>query len=506
VIDARPPPAPGSAQELDAFRRLQRGLPALYRRIFADDRLPRTVVVVPSLTLDPDTLAKIDGVVHYEERMLCLLLLLRLPATQVVYVTSMPVDRAVVDYYLRLVGLPRARDRLVMLSLGDPSMRPLTAKVVTSPDGVERIRRAIAHPEAAHMTVFAATPLERTLAVRLGIPMYATDPEHARYGTKTGSREVMEEAGVRVPSGSSGLRDEHDVLEAVIELKTRLPLTRKVVVKLNEGFSGEGNATVDLTGASSSDDLRRWVRGRMAEEITFEAEGETWDRFRAKIREMGAIVEEYVDGPHKRSPSIQARIDPVGRPEIVSTHDQILGGPTGQVFLGCTFPADPAYVGEITEAGRRVAELLARRGVIGRFGVDFVSVRRSGRWHHYGLEINLRKGGTTSPYLLLQFLTGGSYDAESGRFVVEDAELVYRASDNVQRSEYRGITPGRLLAETAADQFRTTARGGIAFQLMGPLPSHGKVGMMAVAGDQGAARERFDRAVSVLDRVAATEG
>ena len=56
-----------------------------------------TVVVVPSLTLDQDIMARVSGAHHYEERMLCLLLLLRLPRTNVVYVSSAPVSETIVE-------------------------------------------------------------------------------------------------------------------------------------------------------------------------------------------------------------------------------------------------------------------------------------------------------------------------------------------------------------------------------------------------------------------------
>ena len=40
-----------------------------------------SVVVLPSLSLDADVLARVAGAHHYEERMLCMLLLLRLPSS-----------------------------------------------------------------------------------------------------------------------------------------------------------------------------------------------------------------------------------------------------------------------------------------------------------------------------------------------------------------------------------------------------------------------------------------
>ena len=54
-------PAPGSAEELAAYQRLQARLPDLFRRVFADPLEPRTVVIVPGLTMDQDVLAKVLG-------------------------------------------------------------------------------------------------------------------------------------------------------------------------------------------------------------------------------------------------------------------------------------------------------------------------------------------------------------------------------------------------------------------------------------------------------------
>ena len=58
------------------------------------------------------------------------------------------------------------------------------------------------------------------------------------------------------------------------------------------------------------------------------------------------------------------------------------------------------------------------RGAIGRFAVDFVVVRdQARRWTPYAIELNLRKGGTTHPFLTLQFLTDGRYDPETALFI-----------------------------------------------------------------------------------------
>ena len=196
---------PGSAAELRRFAKLQERLEPLARLVTSDPRAPQTVVVVPSLTLDVEELRKIPGSHHYEERMLCMLMLLRLPRTHVVYVTSQHIPMAIIDYYLHLLpGVPlrHARSRMSLLSCHDASDVPLTRKILDRPRLIERIREAIDDPNAAHMTCFNSTELERSLAVRLGIPLYGNDPELNYLGTKSGSRTLFREAGVRCRTDS----------------------------------------------------------------------------------------------------------------------------------------------------------------------------------------------------------------------------------------------------------------------------------------------------------------
>jgi hypothetical protein len=501
-------PEPGSAEELRRFARIQERLEPLARRLVSDPSTPQTVVVDPSLTLDSEELAKISGVHHYEERLLCMLMLLRMPRTNLVFVTSQPIAAPIVDYYLHLLpGVPyrHARGRLTLLSCHDASDEPLTKKILERPRLIERIRAAIADPGAAHLSCFNSTALERSLAVRLDIPLYGNDPELNYLGTKSGSREVFREAGIPLPDGFEHLRDAQDIAEAVVELKRSRPGLRRAAIKLDEGFSGEGNAVFPYDGAPEGRDLARWVHDELPRRIRFEAEGETWERYCHKFGEMSGIVECWVEGEKVRSPSVQCRINPLGQAAIVSTHDQVLGGPTGQIFLGSTFPADAEYSRDLKEAGQRVGEVLNERGALGRFAIDFISVERDGGWEHNAIEINLRKGGTTHPYLILRFLTDGAYDADDGTYCTPTAKpCYYYASDNLQSPDYKGLTPDDLV-DIAVDNglhFDGASQQGVVFHLIGALSQYGKLGTVCIGDSHESAQKFYGDTVAVLDREA----
>lgn len=511
------PPLPGSPEELAAFDALQRRLPDLYARIRHDDRAEQTVLVVPSLSLDPTELAKIAGVHHYEERMLYLLMLLRSPRARIVFITSQAISPTVVDYFLHLLsGVPgsHARRRLTLLDCADPSIIPLTAKILRRPRLLERVRAALGPPGQAHMVCFNSSPLERTLAVRLGIPLYGNDPKFYDLGTKSGSREIFREAGVLVPDGFERLRDAGDIADALATLQERHPGLRRAVVKLNDGFSGEGNALFYFEGVDGGSQAERLsqIRARLPG-LRFEAKGEHWERFEAKYNEMGGVVEVFVEGESKRSPSAQCRVNAVGTPQAISTHDQVLGGPSGQVFEGCTFPADPSYRLEIQNVGLKVAARLASAGVVGRFGIDFVSVPETvdgqQRWRHYAIEINLRKGGTTHPFLTLRFLTDGSYDPESGLFFAQGGKpKYYFASDTLQSPAYSGLLPDDLIDIAVYHDlhFDAAVERGVVFHLVGALSEFGKLGMVCIGDNLQQAQFLYRKTRSVLDEETSGSG
>ena len=180
---------------------------------------------------------------------------------------------------------------------------------------------------------------------------------------------------------------------------------------------------------------------------------------------------------------MQCRVNPVGEPEVMSTHDQMLGGESGQVYLGAIFPAKKEYKIEIGAIGRKIADELQRLGVLGRFAVDFISVKQPTGWKHYAIEINLRKGGTTHPFIMLQFLTDGVYDL-AGRKLHDvkwsNQELYFNrqcAKRKIQR-----LTPHDLIDIAMCNHilYDGAKQTGVMFHMIGALSQYGKLGMVCI--------------------------
>jgi hypothetical protein len=284
-------------------------------------------------------------------------------------------------------------------------------------------------------------------------------------------------------------------------LKTRNPLLTKAVIKMDDGFSGEGNALFSYQQSPVSGNLKSWITSSI-HTMRCVADDLKHDEFMEKFKSMKGIVEEFIDGKVKMSPSVQCRISPLGKVDVVSTHDQALGGESGQVFLGARFPADPAYSVDIGKMANRIAARLRDHGVIGRFSVDFMSVREPEGWKHYAIEINLRKGGTTHPYLMLQFLTDGEYDAENGCYKMPNAQTrCYYATDNLKSERYHGLTPHDLIEIAICNDlhYDSASQEGVMFHLIGALSQFGKLGVVCIGKDQAAVDRIYNQTVRVLD-------
>jgi hypothetical protein len=492
------------------FDSLQRKLVPLWRSIerLSDDE--QTIVVVPSLSVDlPDMPASV--LQAYEERYLFLLLLLRQPRARLVYVSSLAVNPGIVEYYLDLlpgVVPAHARRRLFLVSPLDGSARPLSEKLLERPRLIERIRELVADPDRAHIVPFTTTELERDLALALGIPMYGADPRFWQLGTKSGGRRLFAEEGVPHPLGRENMTSAAEVTKAVAAIREQRPGVERAIVKLNDGVAGKGNASCDLRGLPRPGDpgeeaaIDERLRG-----MDFEQPGLTFERYASLLVERGGIVEERIDGAEMRSPSVQLRVTPLGKLEVLSTHDQLLGGPSGQSYLGCRFPADRAYAAAITKEASKVGERLAREGVLGRFALDFVVVKRpAGGWEPYAIELNLRKGGTTHPFLTLQFLTDGIYDPERGIFTALDGRpKCFVASDCLESRLYRSLTPDDLfeIAIRRGLHFHRERQTGVVFHMMSALGEYGRTGLTAVGERPEEADTIYRRAVAVLDEEAA---
>lgn len=485
------------------FDALQKNLVPLWEFIGQPTQQEHTIVVVPSLTLDSEFHGSEQQA--YEERFLFMLFLLQQPRVRMVYVTSMEISPIIVDYYLDLlpgVVASHARKRLFLVAPQDSSSLPLSLKLLDRPRILQQIRELVRDPNRAHLVPYNTTNLERELSVRLGIPMYAADPRFFAFGTKSGCRRIFAEEGVQHPLGIENLHTEDELIGAIQQMRGTKPAMKKVILKLNDEVSGAGNAVLDLSDLEPGTPDRGVLAERLRD-IKFELATLRYDDYLAKFAKRGGIAEEYITGTQIVSPSAQLRNTPLGQVELLSTHDQILGGPSGQSYLGCRFPANVEYGPAIMREAEKVGKRFAREGIVGRYALDFVVVKNDkGKWEPYAIEVNLRKGGTTHPFLTLQYLTDGKYHSNVGEFrTVRGAPKFYVATDHQESPNYRALTPDDLFDVVSKNRlhFNHTTQKGIVLHMMSALGDRGRFGFTAIGDSNKEADELYARTVELID-------
>lgn len=489
-----------------SFSELQQQLRPEWGREYEGNGADVDLLVVPSLSMDAEQMALVKGAHHYEERQLFSLIRLRNPGVRAVYVTSKLLPELVVDAVLELLpGVPtsHARRRLHLFDTDDASPRPLTEKLLERPALLARLADLL-RPGRSLMTCFVVSELEKQLSERLQIPLLGTDPALGHWGSKAGSRELFARCGVPHPPGSALVYNLDDLAEATAELWEANPGLRRCVVKLNEGFSGEGNAPFELEPLQLeglSGRQRRQLIRETLEQLPMPAA--SW---RQLVADRGALVEAWLQGGDGlSSPSVQGTIHPGGEVEVLSTHEQILGGPSGQTYLGCQFPCADPYRQELMRHGRAVGEALAKEGCLERYAVDFIARRFGEQWDLQAIEVNLRQGGTTHPYMALRAITTGELDPATGLFMAPTGKpLHYQATDNLSAPALRGLLPADLIDIVAeADLHYDPARlRGSVFHLLGCLSEFGKLGMTCVGGSDAEAAQVYDATAAQLVRQA----
>ena len=463
----------------DAFDELQLRLGEALHANRAGSGIDHVMVVLPSFSIGESTLSHYAArIPSLEHRYLNAVLIAgRITDCQCVYISSRAPDPAVVDYYVSITpaaGRDSLRSRLTLVDIDDGTVRSVASKLLDQPERIEEIRRIIGGRPAL-IEGWNVTEMEVRLALALGVPINGTRPALRHLGFKSDGRRLIRRAGVPVPEGSEDVRSTDGVIEAVEALRATNPALGGIVIKHDDSGAGDGNAVIDLGPMEAATDPRSWLRDQV-EALP--------DWYRDDLA-RGGIVEERIAGDRFTSPSAQVDIRPDGRVIVLATHEQVLGGESGQVYLGCRFPADTAYAPQLAEHAAAIGEELAREGAMGRFSVDFVAAadRGGGEWRLYALEINLRKGGTTHPYAALRNVAPGRYDTGSGRWITEDGGTrCYSATDNLVDPAWLGLAPAAVI-EAVADaglQFDPETGTGVVLHMLSGLAIDGRFGLTAI--------------------------
>jgi len=197
-----------------------------------------------------------------------------------------------------------------------------------------------------------------------------------------------------------------------------------------------------------------------------------FDTFLQEVEQCGVILEEMVD-PKGQSlqqmPSVQLYIQDVNKVQVLSSHEQLMNG---CIYLGCRYPACEQYLETIMRYAGAAGETLAKKGVRGFLGVDFLATQNeNGEWDIIALEINIRLCATTFAYFSL--LTVVDEQVVSKKHYLMLDELLLREPFTLHELE-REVSRLHLRFDWR------TGRGAL-FASFSGLASHRRVSLMVIA-------------------------
>jgi hypothetical protein len=103
---------------------------------------------------------------------------------------------------------------------------------------------------------------------------------------------------------------------------------------------------------------------------------------------------------------------------------------------------------------------------------------------------------------MLQFLTDGQYDADSGKFFTATGqERFYFSTDNLVSENCKGLIPADLIdiAMTHDLLYDGTRQEGVMFHMISALSQYGKLGVVCIGKSPEAARKFYSKTVEILE-------
>lgn len=483
---------------METFAALQARLGAAWAASQPGSTVPHAVVALPSFGVGGVTLRHYGArLTALEHRFLHSAFMLRSsPGCRFVLVTAQHPGPAVLDYYASVAAPHDPQSflsRLEVLEVPEATPRSITLKLLERPDLVARLRDLVGD-RSAMIEPWNVMEPEVALATRIGVPINGSAPELWPLGFKSAGRRLFKQVGVPVPAGQEGVRTRAEALAALTGLQRARPGATAALVKLDNSSSGDGNVMVALRDRAGAAIARTGLREALAR----------LPRWYVEDLADGGVVEEFVTGEEHASPSVQADITPDGEVLVRSTHEQVLGGDSGQTYLGCVFPANRAYAAELGEHALAVGRELAKQGAVGRFALDFMAVR-DGTWHLHALEVNLRRGGTSHPAAALDHLVPGRYEPGAGWVRPDGSTRCYTSTDNLVDPGWVGLAPTAVVAAVAAEGlgFDHARATGVVLHSLSGLAIDGRIGFTAF-GENPEEADRLAAAVAgAVDRAAA---
>jgi hypothetical protein len=462
---------------------------------------PRSVVLIPGLSIGAFLQMFFHGFKYYEERYLYFLTFLKNPQTHLLAVLSEGVNPALWDYFLghacRATGLKRAdlEKRFHKVFVPAKGHDSLTVNLLRDPKALKKIKDEIKKcPKPAYIEFWRVKKEEVKVAKKLGLPYYSLAPSAFFVNTKSGARKIFKQSKINIAKGFGDLRSlsqAHLALQKLIKI-SKAPY---FLIKLND--EGGGAGILKLERKQCSLDYKRFCEALPL------PPGQSLKLFEKYFVLEGGVVEEFIEAKEVLSPSVQFEITPDGKVLPIATHEQILEGTD---YLGTHFPAPANYRSAIQKVGLRAAKIMAKYGARGFVAMDLLITRnkKSEPWKIWGIEINARKGGANHTHFWAKYLTHARYNAKRGVLESGTGDICYKASEQFVNEPWLRKIPAvkliKALKESKLD-FDHAKQRGVFIHLLSPIKTYGKIGATVIGHSEREIDRYWDSAQKLVRKL-----
>lgn len=452
-----------------------------------------TLIYVPSIALGPLTRRHLTGLDYFQERNYYYIHALADPTKHVIFILSEQMQDDLLLYHtdilLQVFETPAAAlGNLHILKVCQPVDVSLSAAVLAD-EGVLGRLRSLTKGRKSGFDFWTVGPDEVALANALSLP-HVGMPEHLIGADgKADSKRIFKVVGAKTPRDFGVFFDVESLWERLNANDYQLDKT--LLLKLNHEEGGNGIARIRIDGRFETADALRAA-------ITIDKPYIRLRDFEEQMALQGVVAELFLVNIIA-SPSAKMWIDANGTVSCVATHDQVL---RDSMYLGCRFPANPAYRAQVIETATVIARQCSAEGWRGIVSIDFLVTSPSGKGSDqvlWAIEINARKGATTHPYFWAKTLTEAKCDLERGLLTVDGREVVYQASEYVASPLLAGMT-GASVLQTITDaglSYHADTKEGVIVHMLSCAQIHLKIGVTSIAACHESA-ERYIREIQSL--------
>lgn len=465
---------------------------------------PKHLIVLPNYDLKALGVQSLDFS-FYELRSMWTLLNAIATQTRVTFITTSKISPSLIDYIMTLSPLQPMnwRDRIEIFHL-KRTRDSLAESLLDQPQLLAELQSKISESEATVLLPFRSDQIENKVAHALNVPILGPKGDLHQLTSKSGNKNIFRKAKIMSPESIENLHSPFEIAQAIERIWTHQTSRSNdisVILKINEGALGQGNAYLKIPALESSSPEERlnFILASLNHIEPVNTKLPTQD-FLKSFNANGGIVELVVDRIES-SPSGQGLISPTGEIEILSTHEQILDSVYHQIFIGSTFPANQSYRSKIQEALQSIGKELFKEGILGYFSVDFLVTE--GTQDLLALEINLRQSGTTHPFQLVKFATNGVYNKTTGNLENDhNLPIYYSSSDSHSFLHWQGKSITEVQALLKANHLAFSNKSefphGIILVMPSEVTSSGKIGMISVAKSALQAEQNLNTAIELL--------